>query len=99
MLLCMLFVFSSLFTLSQSCTGTSAKFNSMMTNLNTFTMGIDQPTQYITVASHSTFFIQIPGNPTTGYGWKQVSPSELKSVDSDYVMDKHLQGMVGVGGK
>jgi len=93
-----LFVFLSLFTVSQSCTGISNKFNWIATNLNTFKIDTSQPNHSITVPLHSTFFIQIPGNPTTGFVWTQVSPSQLASADSDYIENKHPAGMTGVGG-
>ncbi|CAF4730793.1 unnamed protein product, partial [Rotaria sp. Silwood1] len=38
------------------------------------------------------------GNPTTGYMWTQVSPSTLESADSEYIVNKHPEGMTGVGG-
>ncbi|CAF1360117.1 unnamed protein product [Rotaria sordida] len=58
----------------------------------------NQPVHSITVPSHSTFFVQIPGNATTGYEWTQVSPSKLESADSDYIVDKHPAGALGGGG-
>ena len=54
------------------------------------------------------FYIKVRGNPTTGYGWYLSENSDKENLltlnldeynsCNDYVVDKHPEGMVGVGG-
>ena len=43
--------------------------------------------------------ITLDSNPTTGFSWQVSQSEELFSVETNYVEDKHEEGLVGVGGK
>ena len=69
---------------------------------------IDQPIKDITVDQDDIFCIKVAGNPTTGYSWflnensdennlKALNLNKYKSSE-DYVINKHPEGFVGVGG-
>jgi inhibitor of cysteine peptidase len=50
------------------------------------------------IGAGSRFAVQLRENPTTGYSWNaSVSPG-LTILSSDYQIDQHAEGMVGVGG-
>lgn len=42
--------------------------------------------------------VTVAGNPTTGYEWNTTTQSTVKILSSDYLVDAHEEGMVGVGG-
>ena len=46
-----------------------------------------------------TVSITLDSNPTTGFSWQVSQSEELFHVETEYIEDKHEEGMVGVGGK
>jgi predicted secreted protein len=46
-----------------------------------------------------TVSITLDSNPTTGFSWQVSQSEELFSAETNYVEDKHEEGLVGVGGK
>jgi len=56
------------------------------------------------IASHSSFSINLDGNPTTGYGWYLDNEAEIKAsnivlVGQDYAQKDNPEKMVGTGGQ
>ena len=47
-----------------------------------------------------TLTIRLRGNATTGYSWKfsSTTPQFYKIIEETYTIDKHPQGIVGIGG-
>lgn len=50
------------------------------------------------IASGTRFAIQLKENPTTGFSWNATTTPGLTILSSDYQVDEHQEGMVGVGG-
>ncbi|MDD1694561.1 MAG: protease inhibitor I42 family protein [Methanoregula sp.] len=50
------------------------------------------------IAAGTRFAVQLRENPTTGYSWNASTSAGLTILSSDYVVDKHAEGMTGVGG-
>jgi inhibitor of cysteine peptidase len=50
------------------------------------------------IAANTRFAVQLEENPTTGYSWNASTGSGLTVVSSDYLENKHAEGMAGVGG-